>query len=129
MATGWTAVAAEEILEGRAAAYPWVKLHVGDPGAAGTLNAATETTRKQATWAGAVVSGDGLAWEIAFTADLDWTAVAGSEDYTHVSGWTASTAGTCGWTGQLTADAVVAGNNFKLPAGSYKLRQPIATNP
>lgn len=127
MAEGWSATAAEHILETEAAIYPWIKLHTGPPGAAGTANAATETTRKQATWGGAVVAVDGLSWEIEFTVDLEWTGVAASEDYTHVSGWTASTAGVFGWSGQLTADAVVVGNDFRIPAGAYTLRQPIAT--
>jgi hypothetical protein len=35
----------------------WVKLHLGDPGAAGTTNAAAETTRKQATFGDAAASG------------------------------------------------------------------------
>lgn len=129
MPTGWTAASAEEILEDRAAQYPYVKVHIGDPGAAGTLNPAVETDRVLATWGPAVAASDGRSWEIEWTADLEWTAVAATEPYTHVSGWTAGSGGVCGWTGQLTADPVVSGNDFRIPAGAYTLRQPIAYNP
>ena len=52
MATGLSAYLCNSFLDalGNATAYSvtnvYVKLHVGDPGAAGTSNAATETTRK-----------------------------------------------------------------------------------
>lgn len=91
----------------------WVKLHIGDPGAAGTANAATETTRKQASFgaaSGGVLTSD---------ADMAWTAVAATETYSHISYWTASTAGTFLGSDALNASAAVtAGNNFTLPAGS-----------
>lgn len=35
----------------------WVKLHTGDPGAAGTSNAATNTARQQVTFGAAAASG------------------------------------------------------------------------
>jgi hypothetical protein len=126
MAVGWSQTAAGIFLADRAAAYPWVKLYTGDPGGAGTANAATETTRKQATWGSVTLASDGHSVEIAWTGDLDWTSVLGTEDFAYVGGWSASTAGVFGWSGQLTADAVVVGNNFKIPAGAYILRQPIA---
>jgi hypothetical protein len=131
MPPGWTAASAEEILEDRAAQYPYIKVHTGDPGAAGTLNAAVETDRVLATWGPAAAAVDGRSWEIAWTVDLEWLGVAATEPYTHVSGWSTAgpSGGVCGWTGQLTADPVVVGNDFRIPAGAYKLRQPIAYNP
>jgi hypothetical protein len=126
MTVGWAMVAAIDTLDDRAEEYPWIKLHVGDPGAAGTANPAVETDRIQATWGAAAASVDNLSAQLTHTNDLEWTTVAGTEDYTHVSGWSASTAGTFGWSGLLTADAVVTGNNFTLPAGAYILRQPVA---
>ena len=93
--------------------YPtvYVQLHVGDPGAAGTSNPATETDRV-ATTMGAAASG-----AVSNDADADWTAVAGTDDYTHVSLWSASVAGTFIQSGTITANAVTAGDNFSLPAG------------
>ena len=38
-------------------AVPYVKLHVGDPGAAGTANPATETTRKSVSFSAASAGG------------------------------------------------------------------------
>jgi len=90
----------------------WIKLHVGDPGSAGTANPATETTRKQATF-GTVASGGAISNTVA----LDWTTVAGTEDYTHYSAHDASTSGNFLWSDDMTANAVTAGDNFSIPVG------------
>lgn len=91
----------------------YYKLHTGDPGAAGTSNAATETTRKQATF-GSAASGVSTT-----TADMTWTSVAGTETYSHVSAWDASTAGNFLFSDDLAASkSVTAGDTFTLPAGS-----------
>ena len=87
----------------------YVKLHTGDPGEAATSNAATETTRKEASWA-AASSGS-----IATSATLEWTNVAATETITHWSLWDASTAGNALWTGALsTSAAVTAGDTFQI---------------
>jgi hypothetical protein len=98
----------------------WVKLHIGDPGAAGTANPAVETTRKQASFgtpAGGVMATD---------AAMSWVSVAGTEDYTHYSLWSASTAGTFHGSGLVTANAVTAGDNFDLPSGQVTLAYNVA---
>ncbi|MGQ5576764.1 phage tail fiber protein [Streptomyces sp. ECR3.8] len=121
MSVGFSTAAANSHLDSQGSTYSWIKLHVGDPGAAGTANAAVETTRKQATWA----SASGAAKTT--TADLVWTGVAGSEDYTHFSMWTASTGGTFGGSGTITANAVTAGDTFTIPAGDLDLSLPVAS--
>ncbi len=91
----------------------WVKLHLADPGSAGTTSAAANTTRKQATFAAS--SGGSMTT----SGDLAWTSVSTSETYSHVSFWDASTAGTfLGSDNLTTARAVTAGDNFTIPAGS-----------
>lgn len=95
----------------------WIKLHVGDPGAAGTSNAATETTRKDATAVFAASTGGTVTTDVAVT----WTNVAGTEDFTHYSVWSASTAGTFYWSGTITANAVTAGDTFTFPVGDIDL--------
>lgn len=89
----------------------YVKLHIGDPGEAGTANAAGETTRKEMT-AGAA-SGGATSNDNALT----WTSVSTSEDYSHVSLWDNISAGNCLWSGPLTANAVTAGDTFTIPVG------------
>jgi len=127
MATGWAPGIAENILNalGNAGSFTisevWIKLHVGDPGAAGTSNAATETTRKQASFGAA--SGGAMANDAALT----WTAVAGSEDFTHFSAWTASSAGTFLFSGTITANAVTAGDTFTIPTGDLDLTLSVAS--
>lgn len=72
-----------------ASAAFYVKLHTGDPGAAGANNAATETTRQAVTFGSAAATG-----AISNTAQVQWTSLAATETISHVSFWTASTAGT-----------------------------------
>jgi hypothetical protein len=115
MATGMSAAAANGAVDTWLGAYTWVKLYVGDPGASGASNAATETTRKQATWA---ASSGGASSN---TGALTWTAVAGTEDFTHFGIWTASTAGTFGGSGTITANAVVAGDTFTIAIGDLDI--------
>lgn len=111
MAEGLTTAGANTALDAVLAAYPWIKLHTGAPGASGSSNAATETTRKQAAFGSAsnnAASNSGT---------VTWSTVAATEDYTHYSGWTASSGGTCGHTGTVTASAVSAGDDFVVNAG------------
>jgi hypothetical protein len=121
MAVGFSTTAANTHLDSQGTTYPWIKLHVGDPGSAGTSNAATETTRKQASW-GSATGGSKTT-----SADLTWTNVAGSEDYTHFSMWTASTAGTFGGSGTITANAVTAADTFTIPTGGLTLSLSVAS--
>lgn len=68
----------------------WIQLHTGDPGAAGTANVSSTTTRISASYASA--SGGSKALSSA----ASWTSWAGTngEVVTHISFWTASTSGT-----------------------------------
>jgi hypothetical protein len=118
MATGLAPGIAAELLDAlvnndtyTAGASLYVQLHTADPGSAGTSSVATETTRKQASFAAA---SNGT---VTTDADLEWTGVSGSEDYSHFSVWTASTAGTFLFSGTITANAVTAGDTFTIPAG------------
>jgi hypothetical protein len=54
-------------------------------------------------------------------ADIVWTGVSGSEDYTYYSLWSASTAGTFHQSGTVTANAVTAGDTFTIPTGDLDL--------
>ena len=87
----------------------YVKLHTADAGEAATSAAATEATRKAASWDTAA-SGS-----IATSATLEWTNVSTTETYSHWSLWDASTAGNALWTGALsTSAAVTAGDTFQI---------------
>lgn len=121
MAEGFSAASAATHLDSQVTAYPWFKMHVGAPGANGTANAATETTRKNPAFAAA--SGGSKA----SSADAVWTNVAGTEDYTHWSQWSASTAGNFGGSGAVTANALTIGDTLTIPAGSLVLTVPVAS--
>jgi hypothetical protein len=125
MALGISSLAASERLTAWGTKYSYVKLHTGDPGAAGTSNAATETDRVQATWVTPVTAVAGVV-TMTHSDDLDWTTVAASEDYTHASVWSASTGGDFGGSGQITVDPVTVGDDFQLPAGALIITQPCA---
>lgn len=100
----------------------FVKLHTADPGAAGaTAAAAGDTTRKAATMATA--SGGSKA--MTGTAG-PWTNVSTTETISHISLWTASTAGTFNASAALTASqAWVNTNTFTLTSLSIAVT-PIA---
>lgn len=97
----------------------YAKLHVGNPGPAGSSNAAGETTRKSFT-RGAASSG-----ATSNSGSLAWTAVSTSEDYSHITVWDASTAGNCWFVGTLTAAAVTSGDDFTIAAGDLDLAMTI----
>src|SRR5262245_59701641 len=95
----------------------WVKLHLGDPGSAGTGSPAANTTRVQATFGSAASGGS-----IANTADLNWTCVPNAETYSHVSFWTAATAWTVLGAGDLTSPRTVAvGDTCTTPTESLSV--------
>lgn len=63
-----------------------VKLHTGDPGAAGTTNASGETTAKTVTWNAP------SAGSMALSSSVSWTAwSAGTETISHISIWDGAT--------------------------------------
>jgi hypothetical protein len=113
MALGFGAAGANTALNAFNAAYPWVKLHTGDPGANGTANAAANATRKQVT------DGSASGGASTTTGTVTWSAgeVTTTENYTHYSRWSASTAGSFGASGTVSSGSVTAGTEFSLPAG------------
>jgi hypothetical protein len=115
MAVGAAPARCNAAIDAAVALGTWIKPHVGDPGAAGTANPATETTRHQATMAAA--SGGSAA----STVDLSWTGVAATETWTHFSMWTASSGGTFLWSGTITGGSVLVGSNFTISAGNLTL--------
>jgi hypothetical protein len=104
-----------------AVATVYVQLHVGDPGSAGTSNAAVETDREAATFA-AASSGT-----IANDAPVSWTVISGSEDATHFSLWDASSAGNFLGSGTITANAYTAGDTYTAGIGALTLSLPVAS--
>lgn len=79
-------------------ATPFIQLHTGDPGAAGTANISVgSTTRNAVTWNAAAAGSMTLASLAA------WTNGGTSETITHISIFTAATAGTFKQSAALTA--------------------------
>lgn len=105
MALGPSATIANAALTG-AATTAFMQLHIGDPGAAGTANVATETLRKSVTF-GAAAAGS-----MTNTAAVQWTNITGSQDATHFSIFDAATAGTFKWSGTITANPYTAGDTY-----------------
>lgn len=91
-----------------AVATPFVKLHTGDPGAAGTANASAVTTRNAVTWN--APSGGSMTLNT-----LSSWSMTTSETITHISIWDASTAGTFIESWALSSGvAVVNGSTFSI---------------
>jgi hypothetical protein len=99
----------------------YVKLHTGDPGAAGTANPATETTRKSVSFAAA--SSGSLASDDAVT----WTNIAGSEDATHFTAWDNLSAGNFLFSGTITANPYTAGDTFTIASGALTVSLTLAS--
>ena len=95
----------------------YVKLHLGDPGEAGTGSPAVETTRQASSWTGPAAAG-----AISTDADITWTSVSTTETYSHVSLWDNVSAGNCLGAGALAASkAVTAGDTFTISSGDLTL--------
>jgi hypothetical protein len=107
-----------------AAALVAIKLHTnaGDPGAAGTSNAAAgDTTRKTVTFGSA--SGGSLSMT---SMSGSWTNGGTSETLAYISGWDSTSAGNFLFSAALTASqAWASGNTFSLTSLSISLT-PIA---
>jgi len=123
MTVGLAAAAVNGWLDGTfATATCFVKLHTADPGAAGaTAAAAGDTSRVQATMAAA--SGGSKAMT---SMASSWTNVSTSETLSHISLWSASTAGTFNGSAALdTPQAWADTNTFSLTSLSVAIT-PIA---
>jgi hypothetical protein len=127
MATGLSAYTANKFLDalGNATAFSvtdvYIKLHVGDPGANGTSNPATETTRKVVTFAAA--SNGTIASDSAAT----WTNIAGSQDATHFTSWDNLTAGNFLFSGTITSNPYTAGDTVTIASGSLTASLTVAS--
>lgn len=123
MTAGIAAAIANGWLDGTfATATCYVKLHTADPGSAGaTAAAAGSTTRVQATMAAASAGSKAMS-----SMASSWTNGGTTETLTHISLWTASTAGTFNGSAALTASqAWVSTNTFSLTSLSIAIT-PIA---
>jgi hypothetical protein len=127
MATGLSAYLANAFLDsvGNATAFSvstaYVKLHVADPGANGTANPATETTRKSVSFGAS--SGGALASDAA----ISWTNIAGSEDATYFTAWDASTAGNFLFSGTISGNTYTAGDTYTIPSASLTVALTLAS--
>lgn len=90
MTDGLAAANANSSLSTMTASAAWIALAIGAPGAAGTANPSSVTTRQNVTW------GSPSAGVIAASNQPEWTAWAGTngEVDTDLTFWSASTAGT-----------------------------------
>jgi hypothetical protein len=81
----------------------FVQLHTGDPGASGTANVSSTTTRQALNFAAAASGSQSL------TGTTQWTNWAGTngEVVSHISVWGASSAGTFYYSVALTASKTV----------------------
>ncbi len=130
MATGLSAAIAQSILNALCRNVAWtqpagffLKLHTADPGAAGATAAFGDATRQAATFAAAASDGT-----ITTSADVNWTNVSAAGTVTHVSFWSAVTAGTYLGSDDLATPRTLAiGDNFTILAGDVDLSlAPIA---
>ena len=103
MADGVTAANANSALSTWTGSAANVQLHTGAPGAAGTSNVSSVTTRPSVTWnsasAGSITASNQPAW-------TSWAGTNG-EVVTDISFWSASSAGTFGFSIQLSSSVTM----------------------
>lgn len=130
MAVGLASGIAQSILNALCRNVAWtqpagffIKLHTADPGSAGATAAFGDATRQAATFSAAATDGT-----ITTSADTNWTNLSAAGTITHVSFWSASTAGTFLGSDDLATPRTVAiGDNFTILAGDVDLSlAPIA---
>jgi len=127
MAHGLSAYLCNSFLDalGNATAYsvavPYIKLHTGDPGAAGTANPTTETTRKSISF------GAASAGAITSDADISWTNISGSQDATHFTAWDSLTVGNFLFSGTITANPYTAGDTYTISSGNLSASLTVAS--
>lgn len=123
--TDWANKVLNHMLRAVASTAPaaqYAKLHTGDPGAAGTSNASSVTTRSQVTF-NAASSGS-----CTISNTPSWPSWAGTngEVVTHISVWDASTAGVFQYSAVLTEEKTVnTGDTLNLTGLTFALT-PIA---
>jgi hypothetical protein len=100
----------------------YAQLHNGSPGTTGTSNVANSGTR-QPTGAFQAPSGG----TTSNVSAINWTSVASSETYSHVSLWSASTGGTFICSGTISAAPITAAQNFSIAAGAMTVSLPTAS--
>ncbi|HEY3478239.1 MAG TPA: hypothetical protein VGN37_24380 [Actinocatenispora sp.] len=121
MAEGLSTAAANALLDSLGGTYRWIQRHTGPPGPNGTANVSVDSARKQTTWAAAANAA------LASSADLLWTAETTAEDHAYFTAWTAQNAGTFGFSGAITANAVGVGDDFKVAAGGLTASFAVAS--
>jgi hypothetical protein len=101
LAAAWLNVLRGTTFTGAAGAF--AQLHTGDPGASGTANVSSTTTRSSVTWnapsAGSMTLSNTPSW-------ASWAGTNG-EVVSHISEWSASSAGTFYLSAQLSASKTV----------------------
>ena len=102
-------------------AVPYIKLHTGDPGAAGTANPATETTRKSVSF------GAASAGAITSDADISRTNISGSQDASHFTAWDSLTTGNFLFSGTITANPYTAGDTYTISSGNLSASLTVAS--
>lgn len=130
MATGWNPLIATKVVNALCISDPWaepdaiyVALHTGEPGPGGTTNAFGDTTRQLASFTGAT------AGVTTTTGDITWTNVSAGGTLSHVSAWSAVTAGTFQFSASLSvARPVGTGEDFTIRSADLDIAlTPIAT--
>jgi hypothetical protein len=95
----------------------YIQLHTADPGSAGTTAVFGDNRRVLATFAAAAADGT-----ITTSADVNWTTMTAAGTVTHVSFWSASSAGTFLGSDDLATPRTLAiGDNFTILAGDVDL--------
>lgn len=103
----------------------YAQLHVGQPGPNGTANVAGNNLRVSCGGAPSFATPNN--GQTSNNNQLLWSNVTTNETYAFCSLWSALTLGTFIVSGTITAQSIVAGNNFSIPAGGLVISLAVAS--
>ena len=117
-------------------ATPYVQLHTGDPGAAGTANVAVvggtdPAPRKAAAFGVPGNHPSNIERRVVSTAEIEWLSneIDPGQTITHFSIWSAATSGDCLYIAQVTESKVVGGDGVIIPSGDLEVAIGVYAKP
>lgn len=123
MPPGWGPTEGNAALDNAFTNYPFMQLHTGQPGPAGTNNVATGVAR--VTTSGKMAAA--AAGSKSSNAIVDFGTASASETYTHCSFWSLVAGGTFGFSGTVVANPVSSGDQFQIPSGQLTASVTLAS--
>lgn len=117
-------------------ATPYVQLHTGDPGAAGTANVAVVDSTDPAPRKAVAFSAPGnhpsnIELRVVSTAEMEWLSneIDPGQTITHFSIWSAATGGDCLYIAPVAEPKIVGSDGVTVPVGELEVAIGVYAKP